>query len=430
MEDINGFRLIIEKNIIKSSDNISQFFSDNLYSEEFLRNLEITWNNKLKLTFAIMTFNEERCIKRCIESIHNIADEIIVIDTGSTDNTVKIINEFFPSVKVYTHIWKDDFSYIRNLLSEYSSNDWIFQMDADEYLDLNNCEEIKKIICIFDNTPFEPKVISPILVDHDFSETLNTKRIYKKRENLKYHGLIHEELRFNNSIKIPFLIISNKIIHDGYKKEIMDNKKKYERNSKLLKKMVEIEPNNIRWYYFLARETFALEYPRHYIQDILEKGLECTENDEVDFETGIISNLMELNLDNIPLLSEYAFKAKKKNSNLMDIYYYELVGNHAMAIDNLGNLIKESIKEVAHLDDPFSLINSNGDHLFLAWGWGYFFSRNFELAFLMWGKISSGVLIEKLDKEIQLINNSISLYFNNKQQSSLLINTKFEKAKV
>lgn len=429
MEDKYGFKSFVENNIIKCSEDISTFFSDNLYSAEFLRKLEICWENGIKLTFAIMTFNEERCIKRCIESIQNLADEIIVIDTGSTDNTINIIKQFFPGVKVYYHLWKDDFSFIRNLFAQYASNDWIFQIDADEYLDINNCEEIKKAICLLDHTPYETKIISPILVDHDFSETLHTKRIYKKNTNLKYHGLIHEELRFNNSIKTTYLIISNKFFHDGYKKEIIESKQKYERNVRLLKQMIEMEPNNIRWYYFLARETYALEYPRHFIQGILEKGLECTENDYVDFETGILSNLMELNLDNTPLLTEYAVRAKEKNSNLMDIYYYELIGTHSMLINNMDSLISKSIKEITELDDPFSLINSNGDHLFLSWGWGYFFSRNYELAFLMWEKISSDDFKRKLEKDLLSINNYISTFINNKQQS-LSINSEYEKAKI
>jgi glycosyltransferase involved in cell wall biosynthesis len=430
MADKYGFRSMIEENIIKCSEDIRSFLNENLYSEEFLRNLETSWNNKVKLTFAIMTFNEERCIKRCIESIQYLADEIIVIDTGSTDTTIKIINESFSNVKVYYHPWKEDFSYIRNLFSQYASNDWIFQIDADEYLDTANCEEIKKFICILDNTPFVPKVISPILIDHDLSETLHTKRIYKKDENLKYHGLIHEEIRYNNSVQTPYMIISTKFFHDGYKKEVINSKQKYERNVKLLKEMIKIEPNNIRWYYFLAREAFALEYPPDYIQEILTKGLESTELDDVDFETGMLSFLMQLNLDNLPLLSEFALKAKGKNPNLMDIYYYELVGKHAMVMNNMNELVKESIKGVTQLKDPFSLINSNGDHLFLSWGWGYFLSRNYELAFMMWGKMNSCDLIEKLDQDLMTINDHISNYFNHKQQSSLSMDPEHEVAKI
>lgn len=414
MEDIYGFKSIIKNNIIKCSEDIYNFIQDNLSSKDFLNKLESSWKKQVKISFAIMTFNEERCIKRCIESINNFADEIIVIDTGSTDNTINIINSFFPDVKVYTHLWKNDFSYIRNLFSKYTSNDWIFQIDADEYFDSNDFSEVKKFICILENIPIEPKIISPKLIDHDYSETLHTKRIYKKNSKLQYHGLIHEELRYDNSINTPYLIISNCFFHDGYKSDIIHNKQKNLRNVSLLKKMIEIEPNNIRWYYFLARDSFTLEYPREYIQDILEKGLKLSEFDNVDFKTGILSRLMELNLDNLSLISKYVSIAKEINSNCMDTYYYELISKQAFFIDNIKNLTTKSINIITELDEPFSLINSNGDHLFLSWGWGYFWSQNYDLAFTMWDKIKSCDIRKKLDNDLMLLNNNISKFFDSK----------------
>ena len=53
-----------------------------------------------KISVCIMTYNEERCLKRCIESIWDIADEIIIIDTGSTDNTNNILKEFNDKIKL------------------------------------------------------------------------------------------------------------------------------------------------------------------------------------------------------------------------------------------------------------------------------------------------------------------------------------------
>lgn len=76
----------------------------------------------------IICKNEERVIKRCIESIQkNLKnnDEIIVVDTGSTDNTIKIISSI-ENVKLFNYEWKDDFADARNFGISKAKKDWIF----------------------------------------------------------------------------------------------------------------------------------------------------------------------------------------------------------------------------------------------------------------------------------------------------------------
>src|SRR5699024_2782340 len=86
----------------------------------------------IKLSVNLIVFNEERCIERCLNALSNFADEILILDTGSTDNTVKIIEEKFPEVKIFHDKWRKDFAYSRNILIDKSSNDWILSIDADE----------------------------------------------------------------------------------------------------------------------------------------------------------------------------------------------------------------------------------------------------------------------------------------------------------
>lgn len=84
----------------------------------------------MKLSAALIVKNEERNIKRCLSSICRVVDEIVVVDTGSTDRTVKICEQF--GAKVYHHPWENDFSKHRNQSFGYATGDWIFQIDADE----------------------------------------------------------------------------------------------------------------------------------------------------------------------------------------------------------------------------------------------------------------------------------------------------------
>ncbi|MCY8316711.1 glycosyltransferase [Bacillus vallismortis] len=86
-----------------------------------------------KLSVCMIVKNEERHIARCLESVEHIADEIIVVDTGSNDRTEDICTSFH--ARVYHHRWEQDFSQARNASLQYAEGEWILILDADEELD-------------------------------------------------------------------------------------------------------------------------------------------------------------------------------------------------------------------------------------------------------------------------------------------------------
>lgn len=150
--------------------------------EDFLKDKNIpNISDICKISFLIMTYNEERCIKRCVNSIESLANEIIIIDTGSTDETLKIISELGNAkVKLFHEKWVDDFSYMRNQLIKKAKNDWVFMIDADEYIEPVSLEKISMLINLVDNVDIVPKVISPKLTNTDGSSLYITQRIFKK----------------------------------------------------------------------------------------------------------------------------------------------------------------------------------------------------------------------------------------------------------
>ena len=83
----------------------------------------------MKLSTIIIARNEEEVIKRCLESVKTISDEIIVVDNASTDDTSKIAKQF--GVKIVSTD-KEDFSKLRNLGLEKAKGTWILYIDADE----------------------------------------------------------------------------------------------------------------------------------------------------------------------------------------------------------------------------------------------------------------------------------------------------------
>ncbi len=97
----------------------------------------------MKLSIGIITFNEERIIGKTLQAVQEIADEIVIVDSHSTDRTVKIAESF--GAKVYSEDWKG-FGPQKNSVIDKCSGDWVLLIDADEVVSPELSEKIKKII--------------------------------------------------------------------------------------------------------------------------------------------------------------------------------------------------------------------------------------------------------------------------------------------
>lgn len=405
----NDIQILLKK-IIKISPDINNLIQQKIYSDEFI--LKCNHQKNIKISFVIMTFNEERVIQRCINSIINIADEIIVIDTGSTDSTVDIIQKTF-NTKVQLHFLElnDNFSNIRNTLTSFAKNEWVFQIDADEYLGDISQDELQVFLALYEEIDIEPKIISPILRNHDGSIVDNTKRIYKKNIALKYYGRVHEELRFYNEPMTPYLIIDIPIYHDGYMDEIIKSKQKYQRNIALLEKEILEEIDNPRWYYFLAREKKYMNYENQLIISTLEKGLRFALQKRHEYILGLLNLYTSIPNDfpNYPLLYKAINIIKTKTPNCIDTYYYEL---QIKSIEIMKKIFEESqsiTNSITELNETFSFIDNEGNHIFLLLGLNYIFCQQYDLSYLMLKNIQS----EKVLHTLRIFLNELNNFINN-----------------
>ena len=85
----------------------------------------------MKISACYIVKNEENVIQRSIDSLMDAVDEIILVDTGSTDQTIEVAKKY-PKVNTYSYTWKNDFAAARNVAIEKASGDWIVFLDADE----------------------------------------------------------------------------------------------------------------------------------------------------------------------------------------------------------------------------------------------------------------------------------------------------------
>src|SRR3990167_4385830 len=97
----------------------------------------------MKISVAITSYNEEKNIERCLKSVKNLADEIVVVDEKSTDNTVKIAKKYTDKVFLVDH--DPMFHKHKQLSLDKCFNEWILQIDCDEELSPKLITELKDL---------------------------------------------------------------------------------------------------------------------------------------------------------------------------------------------------------------------------------------------------------------------------------------------
>ncbi len=212
------------------------------------------------VSLCMIVKNEEANLERCLTSIKDIVDEMIIVDTGSTDQTVAISESF--GAKVYHFPWTNSFSEARNESLKHATKEWILIMDADDEF----CKEDKGLLeqLIHDNPEdnnlyfFETLNYCGSFADsNNISVNLNP-RFFKNNYGFYYEGEVHNQLvNYKNSRKDINLPI--RIYHYGYLDNNIKAKNKRERNIFLLEEQLKNEPNNKYACFNLANEYFALE---------------------------------------------------------------------------------------------------------------------------------------------------------------------------
>lgn len=205
----------------------------------------------IKISACYIVKNEEKNLQRSIASIINQVDEIVVVDTGSTDNTVAVAKK--ADAKVYHFQWQDDFSAARNFALSKVHGDWLVLLDADEYFTEKTAGNIRQ--AVYKAGESEGLLIKWVNYDIDNAEVQDycyQLRIVRNQQGIHYEGIIHEELKLSDCRCIYAVIVSSEfleIYHTGYSKGV--SMQKIKRNLSLLQQaVVEGQPEKSLARYF------------------------------------------------------------------------------------------------------------------------------------------------------------------------------------
>jgi glycosyltransferase involved in cell wall biosynthesis len=198
--------------------------------------------------------NEERSLEGCLDSVRHIVDEIVIVDTGSTDQTKEIARKF--NAKVFDFPWTNDFSSARNEALKHSLGKWIIYIDADERLRSTNKSQVRDLLSDPSKVAFTVK-----FHPHSGYTAYNEYRIFRNDLRIRFKGVFHETIipsisvvAAEDHLKIG---ASNLIIdHIGYDG---DQRQKHQRNLPLLRRQLELEPKKVYCWWHLGVVLKELE---------------------------------------------------------------------------------------------------------------------------------------------------------------------------
>lgn len=210
-------------------------------------------NNSISVCMIVK--DEEEVIAKALESVDAIADEIIFVDTGSTDKTLEIVNEFknngcHANLKIKHYKWRDNFAAARNFSISKATKEWVLILDADERLDANDAPVLKQILADIEENLVVVDLISLYDKGKSPRSRFSSFRIFRRSANPRYVGRVHN-MPLIPANERPYRIPC-KIYHIGY--DLSDEKmeEKRLRRISMCKKWTKDEPDDIRaWFQYV-----------------------------------------------------------------------------------------------------------------------------------------------------------------------------------
>lgn len=200
----------------------------------------------MNLSFCIIVKNEEKNLPRCLASVKNVVDEMVVLDTGSTDRTPEIAQKF--GAKVHDFEWCNDFAAARNESLKYVTGDWVLVLDADEYLSPTIAPHIQEAIK-------SDRYILINLIRQEIGAQQSpyslVSRLFRNHPEIKfsrpYHALVDDSISEILTKESHWKIASLPevaILHEGYQKEEIASKNKLQKAQAAMESYLSKYPND------------------------------------------------------------------------------------------------------------------------------------------------------------------------------------------
>jgi len=198
-----------------------------------------------RLSVCLIAKNEERFLGRCLESIRGLADQLILVDTGSTDRTVEIARQ--NGAEVHFRPWDENFSNARNEALRHATGDWILILDADEELPAEQHAAIRAHMQESGVIAWRLPLVDIGREDQGVSQV---PRLFRNAPAVFYVSRIHEQVYASLETRREQWGLENRfgtarLLHYGYQAEVVKSRNKVARNLRLLELANEEFPNDV-----------------------------------------------------------------------------------------------------------------------------------------------------------------------------------------
>ncbi|MDX6727619.1 MAG: hypothetical protein QOK49_2424, partial [Baekduia sp.] len=190
------------------------------------------------VSLCMIVKDEADMLPRCLAAVREFVDELIVVDTGSTDATVEIAESF--GARVLHHEWTGDFAAARNVSLDAATGDWLLYLDADEVLVEGDGPRLRELL---GHTWREGFFLTETNHVGDLEDgaavTHNALRLFRNRESYRFEGRVHEQFA-HHLPSLPERVVPSqvRVEHFGYLGAVRDAKEKSRRNLELLQRQL------------------------------------------------------------------------------------------------------------------------------------------------------------------------------------------------
>ncbi|MFD0673327.1 glycosyltransferase [Cohnella sp. GCM10027633] len=214
------------------------------------------------ISLCMIVKDEAANLARCLESVRGVADEIVVVDTGSTDATVEVAQGY--GARIVREPWGGDFAAARNAGVRVARGEWILFLDGDEALDAGQGGLLRQLAELREDEGLFLEIRNYV-GDGSHGATVNpVLRMFRNRPEHRFEGRIHEQIAASILARTPgasFRLTDVVIHHYGYQQAFVVEKNKVERNMKLLEAALADEPDNPFYLYNLGVEYLRTGRP-------------------------------------------------------------------------------------------------------------------------------------------------------------------------
>jgi tetratricopeptide (TPR) repeat protein len=225
----------------------------------------------MRVSLTMIVRNEEANLAACLACVIDLVDEVILVDTGSTDRTKEIARQFGDKVKVFDFPWVDDFAAARNEALRHATGEFVLWLDADDRIDDLNRGKLRQLLAGLqdDNAAYVFKCVCPPDASSNQPTAVDHVRLFRNRPDLRWRYPVHEQIlgpARETGAEVRFTDVAT--LHVGYLDPVL-RARKTERDLRILHRAHAQSPDDPfilfnlgMTYHDLGRHEQALEFLR------------------------------------------------------------------------------------------------------------------------------------------------------------------------